>query len=109
MAIDDLTDLLGKRLLVGITCIDSHDVIVDQVQLAKIHGCVGPAFFALTDALAAVTSRRGQQPGEQSPPGSGQPGSPVGQAGRVVKPSLRACAWIRRISATISSSATAMS
>lgn len=29
----------------------------DQVQLAKIHGCVGPAYFAFTVALAAVTSR----------------------------------------------------
>lgn len=37
-------------------------VIENQVQLAKIHGCFGPAFFALTVALAAVTSRRWQQP-----------------------------------------------
>ena len=28
------------------------------VLLAKIHGCVGPAFFAFTVALAVVTSRR---------------------------------------------------
>ena len=33
-------------------------VIEDKVQLAKIHGCVGPAFFAFTVALAAITSRR---------------------------------------------------
>jgi cytochrome c oxidase assembly protein subunit 15 len=33
-------------------------VIADEVQLAKIHGCVGPAFFAFTVALAAITSRR---------------------------------------------------
>ena len=44
-------------------------VIVDQIQLARIHGCVGPAFFALTVVLSAVTSRRWQQPGEQSPSG----------------------------------------
>jgi cytochrome c oxidase assembly protein subunit 15 len=36
-------------------------VIVDEVQWAQIHGCVGPAFFAFTVALAAVTSRRWQQ------------------------------------------------
>jgi heme a synthase len=35
-------------------------VIEDRVQLAKIHGCVGPAFFALSVALAVVTSRRWQ-------------------------------------------------
>jgi cytochrome c oxidase assembly protein subunit 15 len=33
-------------------------VNLDEVQLAKIHGCVGPAFFALAAALSAVTSRR---------------------------------------------------
>jgi cytochrome c oxidase assembly protein subunit 15 len=33
-------------------------VIEDQVQLAKVHGCVGPAFFALAVAVAVVTSRR---------------------------------------------------
>jgi heme a synthase len=33
-------------------------VIEDKVQLAKIHGCVGPAFFAFTVALAVITSRR---------------------------------------------------
>jgi len=38
-------------------------VIEDKVQLAKIHGCFGPAFFALTVALAAITSRRWQHGG----------------------------------------------
>jgi heme a synthase len=33
-------------------------VIEDKVQLAKIHGCVGPAFFAFTVAVAVITSRR---------------------------------------------------
>jgi heme a synthase len=33
-------------------------VIEDQVQLAKIHGCFGPAFFSLAVALAALTSER---------------------------------------------------
>jgi heme a synthase len=32
-------------------------VIEDKVQLAKIHGCIGPAFFAFAVALAVVTSR----------------------------------------------------
>jgi cytochrome c oxidase assembly protein subunit 15 len=36
-------------------------VLMDEVQLAKIHGCVGPAFFAYAAALAAITSRRWQQ------------------------------------------------
>jgi cytochrome c oxidase assembly protein subunit 15 len=31
-------------------------VVFDQVTLAKIHGCVGPLFFALTVALAVFTS-----------------------------------------------------
>ncbi len=33
-------------------------VLLDERTLAKIHGCVGPAFFAYTAALATVTSRR---------------------------------------------------
>ncbi len=33
-------------------------VIENEVQLAKIHGCVGPAFFALAVAVAVVTSER---------------------------------------------------
>lgn len=37
-------------------------VIEDEVQLAKIHGCVGPAFFAFAVALAAITSKRWQTP-----------------------------------------------
>jgi cytochrome c oxidase assembly protein subunit 15 len=31
-------------------------VIADEVQLAKIHGCFGPAFFALAVSVAVVTS-----------------------------------------------------
>ncbi|HZZ30028.1 MAG TPA: COX15/CtaA family protein [Pirellulales bacterium] len=33
-------------------------VMFDQRTLAMMHGCVGPAFFAFTAALAVVTSRR---------------------------------------------------
>jgi heme a synthase len=36
-------------------------VIEDQIQLAKIHGCFGPAFFTLAVSLAAMTSRRWQR------------------------------------------------
>lgn len=35
-------------------------VVQDEVLLARIHGCFGPAFFALTVGLAVVTSRRWQ-------------------------------------------------
>jgi len=33
-------------------------VLGNDVQLAKIHGCFGPAFFALTGVMATVTSKR---------------------------------------------------
>ncbi len=33
-------------------------VIADEVQLAQIHGCFGPAFFALAVAVAVVTSEQ---------------------------------------------------
>jgi cytochrome c oxidase assembly protein subunit 15 len=32
-------------------------VNMDEIQLAKIHGCLGPAFFALAAALAVMSSR----------------------------------------------------
>jgi cytochrome c oxidase assembly protein subunit 15 len=35
-------------------------VRLDEQTIAKIHGCFGPAFFALTAAIATVTSRRWQ-------------------------------------------------
>jgi len=37
-------------------------VLLDETQLAKIHGCFGPAFFALTVALAVFTSRNWREP-----------------------------------------------
>jgi heme a synthase len=36
-------------------------VLLDERTLAQIHGCFGPAFFALAVALAAFTSRRWAQ------------------------------------------------
>jgi cytochrome c oxidase assembly protein subunit 15 len=41
-------------------------VIEDEVKLAQIHGCVAPAFFAFTVALAAITSRRWQSAAAQT-------------------------------------------
>ncbi len=55
---------LGAIALAGVLfqgALGGMRVIQDQVQLAKIHGCFGPAFFAFTVVLAVVTSRRWQQ------------------------------------------------
>jgi cytochrome c oxidase assembly protein subunit 15 len=68
---------LGVAALVAVLfqgALGGMRVIVDEVQLAKIHGCVGPAFFALTVALSAVTSRRWQAPGEPSSTAIGRAG-----------------------------------
>ncbi|HEX4150080.1 MAG TPA: COX15/CtaA family protein [Pirellulales bacterium] len=42
-------------------------VRLDERLLAKIHGCFGPAFFALCVALAVVSSRRWRQQQDQPP------------------------------------------
>ncbi|HEX7450588.1 MAG TPA: hypothetical protein VF306_23710, partial [Pirellulales bacterium] len=39
-------------------------VRLDERLLAQIHGCVGPAFFALSAALAVLTSRRWRAPAD---------------------------------------------
>ena len=52
---------LGVAALFGVLlqgALGGMRVLFDEVQIAKIHGCVGPAFFAFTIALAVVTSRR---------------------------------------------------
>jgi cytochrome c oxidase assembly protein subunit 15 len=52
---------LGAAALAGVLCqgvLGGLRVVADEVQLAQIHGCVGPAFFAFTVGLATVTSRR---------------------------------------------------
>ncbi len=46
-----LMAVIGQGLLGGLR------VILDDRQLAMIHGCVGPAFFGLTAAMLAFTSR----------------------------------------------------
>ncbi len=51
-----LLAVVGQGLLGGMR------VVLDARQLAKIHGCVGPAFFALCVAMAMFTSRRWRHP-----------------------------------------------
>ncbi len=45
-------------------------VLFDEQTIAKIHGCFGPAFFALTAAIATVTSQRWKNGGRtvETPP-----------------------------------------
>ncbi len=51
-----LLAVIGQGLLGGMR------VIQDARELAKIHGCVGPAFFALCVAMAVFTSRQWRRP-----------------------------------------------
>jgi cytochrome c oxidase assembly protein subunit 15 len=56
-----LVRVLSVVLLAGIIVqgiLGGARVIEDQVQLAKIHGCFGPAVFALAAAVATITSKR---------------------------------------------------
>lgn len=50
-----LGGVIGQGILGGMR------VLLDARTLAKIHGCVGPAFFGLCVVLCVVTSRRWQQ------------------------------------------------
>ena len=62
---------LGVAALVGVLfqgALGGMRVIVYQVQLAKIHGCVGPAFFALTVFARGLLNRlftRAYLPGDE--------------------------------------------
>jgi len=52
---------LGAGALAGVCLqgvLGGLRVVLDQRQLALLHGCLGPLFFALCVALAVVTSRR---------------------------------------------------
>ena len=52
---------LGAAALVGVLLqgvLGGMRVLAGQVLIAQVHGCVGPAFFAFTIALAAITSQR---------------------------------------------------
>lgn len=54
LAVGALVAVIAQGVLGGMR------VLLDATTLAKIHGCFGPAFFALTVALAAVTSHTWQ-------------------------------------------------
>lgn len=54
LAVVALVAVIGQGLLGGAR------VLMDARTLAMIHGCVGPAFFALTAVLALMTSSRWQ-------------------------------------------------
>jgi heme a synthase len=60
-----LAGIIGQGILGGLR------VLLDEVLVARIHGCVGPAFFALAVALAVVTSRlwRSTDPAREIPKG----------------------------------------
>ena len=52
---------LGAAALAGVLLqgvLGGMRVLAGEVLIAQIHGCVGPAFFAFTIALAAITSER---------------------------------------------------
>lgn len=51
MSLITLAAIIGQGVLGGAR------VIQDEVQLAKLHGCLGPAFLALAVAMAVFTSR----------------------------------------------------
>lgn len=55
-----LAAVIGQGVLGGMR------VLLDQRTLAKIHGCTGPAFFALAVVLAVVTSRWWRETGSSS-------------------------------------------
>lgn len=66
---------LGSLALVAVIfqgALGGLRVIQDAVQLAKVHGCIGPAFFALTVALAVITARRPQSSGMRNQAGLGK-------------------------------------
>jgi cytochrome c oxidase assembly protein subunit 15 len=52
LAVGALAAVIGQGVLGGLR------VRMDDVLFARIHGCVGPAFFALVVAIAVVTSAR---------------------------------------------------
>lgn len=54
MRIVSVVALLG---VIGQGALGGMRVLFDDRQLAMVHGCVGPAFFALTAAIAVFTSR----------------------------------------------------
>lgn len=66
---------LGVAALVGVLLqglLGGLRVLASEVLIAQIHGCVGPAFFAFTVALAAVTSKRWREAQPIESPGIGR-------------------------------------
>jgi len=61
LALAALVGVIGQGILGGMR------VRMNEVTLAQIHGCVGPAFFAFAVVCAVVTSRRWR---EAEPPAS---------------------------------------
>lgn len=62
----------GVAALVGVVSqgiLGGLRVLANEVTLAQIHGCVGPAFFAFTVVCAVVTSRRWRE--AEAPPAAG--------------------------------------
>lgn len=57
---------LGLVVLQGV--LGGARVLMDQRQLAMIHGCVGPAFFGFSVALAVMTSKLWRDAKPQSTP-----------------------------------------
>lgn len=68
--------LLALALVIGQGVLGGMRVLFDERTLAMVHGCVGPAFFALTVALAVFTSRNwiSQRRLESHPAASGLQG-----------------------------------
>ena len=70
---------LGVAALAGVIVqgvLGGMRVLANEVTLAQIHGCVGPAFFAFTVALAVVTSRRWHEADADELAGTGDDRTP---------------------------------
>ncbi len=63
LGIAALVGVVGQGILGGLR------VLANEVTLAQIHGCVGPAFFAFTVICAVVTSRRWREVEAPANPG----------------------------------------
>ena len=58
--------LIALAAVIGQGCLGGARVLLNARLLAMIHGCVAPAFFALTVALCEFTSRGWQRPPTQA-------------------------------------------
>jgi cytochrome c oxidase assembly protein subunit 15 len=62
-----LAGVLALVLVIAQGVLGGVRVLAADQQIAKIHGCVGPAFFAFAVALTVFTSRFWRQAAERSP------------------------------------------